>query len=88
MKAKIAYYIKSIIDSPVGIVPVVIAKNIITGSNISGKMAASTCTCYSSCGSNFSLEKKCSCYSSCGSNFSKRQKCSCYTGCGSNYSME
>lgn len=28
----------------------------------------------------------CSCYQSCGSNFSRNGKCSCYTSCGSNYS--
>lgn len=28
----------------------------------------------------------CSCYHSCGSNFSRNGKCSCYTSCGSNYS--
>lgn len=29
----------------------------------------------------------CSCYQSCGSNFSRNGECSCYTACGSNYSM-
>lgn len=28
----------------------------------------------------------CSCYQSCGSNFSQNGKCGCYTSCGSNYS--
>lgn len=28
----------------------------------------------------------CSCYQSCGSNFSQNGQCSCYTSCGSNYS--
>lgn len=28
----------------------------------------------------------CSCYQSCGSNFSRNGQCSCYTSCGSNYS--
>lgn len=28
----------------------------------------------------------CSCYQSCGSNFSRNGECSCYTSCGSNYS--
>lgn len=28
----------------------------------------------------------CSCYQSCGSNFSRNGKCSCYSSCGSNYS--
>ena len=28
----------------------------------------------------------CSCYHSCGSNFSRNGSCSCYTSCGSNYS--
>lgn len=28
----------------------------------------------------------CSCYQSCGSNFSRNGQCACYTSCGSNYS--
>lgn len=35
----------------------------------------------------FEIVTDCSCYQSCGSNFSKNGKCSCYTSCGSNYSQ-
>jgi len=88
MTETIDKYIRDVIAGSAMIMPVVVRDCIRSGCNASIKMAAHSCTCYSSCGSNFSLEKKCSCYSSCGSNFSKRQKCVCYSGCGSNYSME
>lgn len=39
--------------------------------SISESSDVQACSCYSSCGSNFSQNGKCSCYTSCGSNFNK-----------------